>query len=221
MPGYQTRILDVTIGGQPYRLRALADKQQFSDPDGSAESAGISSASWSLFGQLWPAGHALAELMSDFPMAGKRVLELGCGLGLASIVLQRRGVDITASDHHPLAGMFLVDNARRNDELPLAYLELPWDRVDDLLGRFDLIIGADLLYERGQSAALAAFVGRHAKAMAQVIVFDPGRGNTGAFNSALALLGFSVDEKRLAFGDDDHAPFRGRQLIYSRGAAHA
>ena len=103
MPGYATRLLTLRFGGQDYRIRALSDLQQFADPHGRAERAGISSAMWSLFGQVWPAGRVLAQAMSQFDVAGKRVLELGCGLGLASLVLQRRQCDVTASDHHPLA----------------------------------------------------------------------------------------------------------------------
>ena len=56
---YRTRIIDVSLSGDDYRIRALADRQQYADPDGLAERAGISSAQWCLFGQLWPAGRIL------------------------------------------------------------------------------------------------------------------------------------------------------------------
>lgn len=55
MPGYSVRHEQVTVGGHLYRLRVLSDRQQFSDPDGHGARLGISSAQWSLFGQLWPA----------------------------------------------------------------------------------------------------------------------------------------------------------------------
>ena len=53
MPGYETRKLDVRVGAFKARIRALSDHNQFADPNGKAEDAGICSASWSLFGQLW------------------------------------------------------------------------------------------------------------------------------------------------------------------------
>src|SRR3954467_11935213 len=102
--GYEVETSVVRIGAHDLRIRALRDRQQFSDPDGAAERAGISSASWPMFGVLWPSGVALAEEMADFPIDVKRILEVGCGIGLASLVLKRRGADITACDHHPLAG---------------------------------------------------------------------------------------------------------------------
>ena len=79
MPGYRTRQLAVKLGGHEYKIRALSDLQQFADPHGIAERVGISSAQWSLFGQVWPSGRVLAEAMSTFDVAGKRILEIGCG----------------------------------------------------------------------------------------------------------------------------------------------
>jgi len=61
MSGYTTCELTVRLGGHGYRIRALSDRQQFADPNGAAERAGISSALWSLFGQVWPSGRVLAR----------------------------------------------------------------------------------------------------------------------------------------------------------------
>jgi predicted nicotinamide N-methyase len=66
-------------------IRSLLDKQQFFDPDGAALALGISSAFWSLFGLLWPSGSKLAERLATRPVSvQERILELGCGLALAS-----------------------------------------------------------------------------------------------------------------------------------------
>jgi predicted nicotinamide N-methyase len=216
MPGYSTRQLTVLLGGHDYLIRALSDRQQFADPHGEAERLGISPALWGLFGQLWPAGALLAEAMAIHEVAGKRVLELGCGLALSSLVLQRRKADITASDHHPLAELFLRRNARQN-HLPLvAYRDLPWAIPDASLGRFDLIIGSDILYERGHAELLAALVLRHAGEHAEILITDPGRGNSARFSKALALQGFAVDEILSRLNAADIPPFRGRLLSYRR-----
>ncbi len=219
MPGYTTRQLDVRLGGHAYRIRALSDLQQFADPNGAAERAGISSALWSLFGQVWPSGRVLAEAMSGFDVAGKRILELGCGLGLSSLVLQRRRADIIASDHHPLAQSFLAHNAMLNNLPTIAYRDLPWAVPDRTLGRFDLIIGSDLLYERDHAALLAATIARHARPDAEVLITDPGRGNSGPFTRALAAQGYAVSERRSRFDEHDIAPFRGRLLSYRRASS--
>jgi predicted nicotinamide N-methyase len=215
-PGYKVEISTLSIGGIDYRIRALSDRQQFSDPDGSAERAGVSPASWPIFGVIWPSGRALAEAMATFAVEGQRVLELGCGLGLASLVLQRRRADITASDYHPLAGEFLQANAALNDLPPIAFRQAAWSEPQPELGRFDLIVASDVLYERDHPALVAGFVERHAARQAAVVVVDPGRGRCGQLTRLLAAAGFDATEQRLAFAPSELPPFRGRLLTYRR-----
>ena len=216
MPGYNVKTSTVTVGEHAYQIRSLSDKQQYADPQGLAELAGISSASWSLFGQLWPAGQVLANAMSVIPIAGRRILEIGCGLGLSSMVLQRRGADITASDHHPLAASFLKHNADINFLKPLIYVDLSWQKPHATLGTFDLIIGSDILYERDHAQMLAELIERHAKPRAEIITTDPGRGVSAAFSRAMLAQGFHIEETRCRFNDADVAPFRGRLISYLR-----
>ena len=216
MPGYATRELVVCLGGRDYLIRALSDLQQFADPQHLAERAGISSALWSLFGQVWPSGRVMAEAMVVQDIDGKRILELGCGLGLSSLVLQQRHADITASDHHPLAESFLRHNAAQNAMLAIIYRDLRWEVPDLTLGLFDLIIGSDVLYETGHADQLAATVLRHAAADAEILITDPGRGNSSSFTRAMALQGYAVTEQRSRFNQGDVAPFRGRLLSYRR-----
>ena len=77
----------------------------------------------------------------------------------------------------------------------MAYRDLPWEIPDATLGRFDLIIGSDMLYERGHSELLAAIMLRHASEHTEILITDPGRGNSARFSKAMALQGFGVDEQ--------------------------
>lgn len=217
MPGFATRNLTVSIGGHAYRLRVLSDRQQFADPDGHGARLGISSAQWSLFGQLWPSERLLAQAMSRADIAGKRVLELGCGIGLASLVLQRRGAEIVASDIHPLAESFLAYNAALNALPALHYRQLRWDQPLPTLGEFDMIIASDVLYERDHADLLSRVVERHARPACEVLITDPGRGQSTAFTRRLDAQGFTVDEEHCAMDDDDRVK-RGRLLHYRREA---
>lgn len=144
--------------------------------------------------------------MSSFEVAGKRVLELGCGLGLSSLLLQRRKADITASDHRPLAELFLRRNAMQNQLPYVTYRDLPREVIDRTLGRFDLIIGSDVLYERGHSEPRAAIVLRHASEHGEIRITDPGRSNSPRFSKATALQGYGVDEQRTGFDAADLPP---------------
>jgi len=217
MPGYETRIIDVDVGGHRYRLRVLSDNQQFSDPDGHGDRLGISSAQWSLFGQVWPVGILLAEVMDTAEMTGKRILELGCGIGLPSLVLQRRGADVVASDIHPLAEPFLAYNSALNGLPSVHFRQLDWEEPLPTLGDFDKIIGSDLLYERDHPEALAAVIERHARPQAEVVLTDAGRGHTSAFSREMEALGFDVEESHHPLENADGATIRARLLRYRRG----
>ena len=82
----QTRIDTHQFGGVDYHIRCLVDGNQFDDPEGIAEALGISPASWPFFGMRWPSGLLLADLVSRLALGKGRMLELGCGLGIASLV---------------------------------------------------------------------------------------------------------------------------------------
>jgi predicted nicotinamide N-methyase len=232
MPGYRTKQERISIAGvDDLVIRSLLDRQQFSDADGAAERLGISSAAWPLFGLLWPSGALLAARLGARPVtAGERILEIGCGLALASLVGHRRGADVTASDRHPLTAAFLAENLRLNGLLPMKYLHGDWeaaavpdgDSAGVGAGRFDLVIGSDLLYERDAGGALAGFVGRHAKASCEVWIVDPDRSNRPAFNRRMAADGFERREERLdRAASAAAAAYKGRLLVYRRKlAAH-
>lgn len=215
MPGYEVKLQQVAVaGGAGLAIRSLRDRQQFSDPLGLAAAAGISPASWPLFGQVWPSAQKLADIMQTRAFGSRRILEIGCGLGLASLVIHRRLGDITASDCHPLVESFLLANLRLNQLPDMKYRTGNWTRTNPGLGEFDLIIGSDVLYERGQPEQLAAFIALHAAPGAEVLIIDPNRDNRGEFNRRMAMLGYSISETLLDAPLDDGAPYRGRLLRY-------
>jgi predicted nicotinamide N-methyase len=93
--------------------------------------------------ELWPAATALAAALPD--LAGLRVVELGCGLGLPSLVAAARGAEVTASDWAEDAVALLRENATRNGLVLRAEVRdwrEPWPE------RFDVALAADVLYER-------------------------------------------------------------------------
>lgn len=212
-------------------IRSLLDKQQFHDPLGLALHLGISSATWPLFGLLWPSGSRLAERMALRPVnPQERILEIGCGLALSSLVGHRRGADMTASDCHPETAGFLRENLRLNGLAPMAYRHGQWGSQPviqnsdiALTGQFNLIVGSDILYERDEQGTLAQFIDSHATPLAEVWVVDPNRGNRSHFNRHMAALGFALQEERLdrpaiAAGPDGvaQAAYKGRMLTYTR-----
>jgi predicted nicotinamide N-methyase len=228
MTGYRTKDERIAIAGVgDLIIRSLLDREQFFDPLGEAERMGISSAAWPMFGLVWPSGTHLAARIALRPVcSGERILEIGCGLALASLVGHRRGADITASDYHPLAERFLQENLRLNDLAPMKYRQGRWSAPEQpegedapeacaVRGQFDLIIGSDLLYERDANADLARFIARHSSPAGEVWIIDPYRSNRPVFNRQMAAQGFLVREECLSTpASACAAAYKGRLLIY-------
>ncbi len=225
LPGYLTKHEDIAvIGVANLHIRSLLDRNQFFDPVGEAENLGISSATWPLFGLLWPSGTRLAERIAMHSVnAQEHILEIGCGLALASIVAHRRGADVTASDCHPLAAGFLQRNVRLNGLPPMPYLHGQWggaavQTIDAASSkRYDLIIGSDVLYERDSKGDLATYIADKAAPVVEVWIVDPDRSNRSAFSQRMLALGFSLQEERLDIAASQHiAAYKGRLLTYRR-----
>lgn len=197
-------------------LRTLRDNQQFSDPEKTAENLGISSASWPLFGILWPSGQVLAHFMREFDIQGKRILEVGCGIGLTSLMLNQREANITATDYHPEAGAFLSVNTDLNEDVAIPFVRTGWADADCGMGDFDLIIGSDLLYETEHIELLSGFIDQHATPHCQVILVDPGRGNHAKFSKRMVSLGYDHSQHKPEETGFLERPFKGQILQYQR-----
>ncbi len=209
---YQT----IEIGTTDIHLCTLRDKQQFSDPAGEAKDLGISSASWPIFGVVWPSSLVLANYMQDYLTEGKRILEIGCGIALSSLLLNEREDDITATDYHPEVESFLQRNTQLNNGSCIAYERVDWANDQSQLGQFDLIIGSDLLYEDQHIPLLADFIQAHARPACDVIIVDPGRGRKNKFSLQMSGHGFTGNHTKPTQPDYLDTLFKGHILTYSR-----
>jgi predicted nicotinamide N-methyase len=107
------------------------------------------------------------------------VVELGCGLGVPSLVAAACGADVTALDWAPEAVSLLERNAAGN-ELGLHAVCADWRTFE---GEFDLVLGADLLYEQRNADALLDLLPRLAP---EVLLAEPGRPHSAAFFAGAA-----------------------------------
>ncbi len=131
---------------------------------------------WSV---LWRSGVALARELDGAPLRGVRVVELGCGLALPSIAAARAGADVLATDGTPEALTLAERNADANG-VRLTTALADWFEPAELLrqGPFDVVLAADVLYERQNVAALLTLLPRLAP---EAWVADPGRPAASAF----------------------------------------
>lgn len=188
---YQT----LEFGAIDIHVRTLRDRQEFFDKDGIAGKLGISSSQWSLFGVIWPSSEILARYMYQQNLTNKRVLEVGCGIGLTSLLLNHQKVNITATDYHPEVKSYLDLNTELNEDKPIPFFQADWnDKKIEKIEKFDTVLCSDLLYERESGQKLANFVERYTKDECEVIVVDPNRGHLSKFTKAMLECSY-VHEK--------------------------
>ncbi|HEX6582409.1 MAG TPA: 50S ribosomal protein L11 methyltransferase [Thermoleophilaceae bacterium] len=128
---------------------------------------------------LWRSGVALARELDGMPLRGLRVVEIGCGLAVPSIAAARAGATVLATDIDAEAPPLVARNARAND-VQVETAVVDWAQPDELVSRapFDLVLAADVLYERASVAPLLSLLPRLAP---EVWLADPGRPAAGAF----------------------------------------
>jgi|SRR5665213_1699113 len=157
--------------------------------------------------ELWDSargiGIHLAGAMKNFETASRmgqarrlRVLDLGCGMGMAGTVAAALGADVVFADLEPPALLFAQLNS-----LPwrkrVRARRLNWQR-DSLDRRFDLIIGADILYERAQWPFLETFWRRHLAEEGQILLGEPGRQTGDLFIEWIVARGWMIGTTEIA-----------------------
>ena len=134
-----------------------------------------------------------ASLSSCLPvsLSSASVLDLGCGMGLSGTVAAALGAKVMFADIEPPALLF----ARLNS--------LPWRRrvrarrvnwkTDRLGEKFDVILGADIIYERGQWEYLEPFWREHLKEGGVVMLGEPGRQTGDLFIAWVKGRGWTLE----------------------------
>jgi predicted nicotinamide N-methyase len=168
---------EIELPGGPLRIQQPRESAELPD-DGPVEWAPLVPY-WSV---LWRSGIALARELEDEDLAGRRVVELGCGLAVPSLAAARAGASVLATDADPEALELLHRNAGQND-LGVDVAVIDWTSataIDQLIARgpFDLVLAADVLYERPTVARMLSLLPRLAPV---AWLADPARPTAAVF----------------------------------------
>jgi predicted nicotinamide N-methyase len=176
-------LLDVVIrpvdmpGGTVYVVRP-------SDWDALRDEEGAAARPVPYWARLWPSGHALALALAAAPPGpGTRVLELGCGLGLPSLVAARGGADVLATDASSDAVAFTAHNLSLN-ELEATVACADWTKDGDFFverGPFDLVLAADIFYTTANADEAVRLLPRLVEPNGEVWLADPDRAGARRF----------------------------------------
>lgn len=132
------------------------------------------------FGVVWPSARALALFMSERKklFTKKKGIEVGCGLGIPSILAKKLGAQVTASDFHPDVKDWIQKNAELN-HVQLDYVEWDWGNTkppkEIEMGAYDFVLASDVLYEKQHPEELVQALVKLVKPDGSIYLSDPGR----------------------------------------------
>jgi len=139
--------------------------------EASLEKAGLPPPYWAF---AWPGGQACARHVLDNPrlVAGRRVLDLAAGCGVAAVAAAKMGARASASEIDRFALAAIGLNAELNG---VEVTQVDRDVLDDPPGDWDTVLAGDLCYERPMADRVASWIKAQARAGVTVLMGDPGR----------------------------------------------
>ena len=155
---------------------------------------------------LWPSAVGLAQALAERPslLSGARVLEIGCGIGLAGLAADASGAArVVQTDYHEDALHLARCNAMQNGIGRVEMRRGDWrDFPADLCGVSDWVIGSDVLYDREMHDTLERLLPRLVAPGGTILLSDPLRPQALSFVERLEDSGFwrtEVDAQKIVF----------------------
>jgi 2-polyprenyl-3-methyl-5-hydroxy-6-metoxy-1,4-benzoquinol methylase len=182
---YNPDIVAVDVGGRTFDIFVPSRIDDFINPLNPLQA-------FPLWAKIWPAAHVLAGLLAKTaPERGRRMIEVGGGLGLVSVAAASAGHRITLSESDPVALEFARATALLNGLADLPVIRLDWNS-DPGPERFDVIVGSELVYRREDIQPLVSLFSRLLADGGHILLAGERRRAMGEFLSRGAPL-FAVD----------------------------
>ena len=141
---------------------------------------------------IWPSSRVLARALANENGTGRTMLELGAGLGLATIGAMRAGYDVLASDYYDDALLFTSANAWRTLKREPRTRMIDWRDLPADLAVADRVVAADVLYEDRYPPLVANVIARTLAPGGVATIADPGRPMIAQFFELLPSLGLRL-----------------------------
>jgi len=171
---YQTEQRESVIGKRLFRFLVPQSLEQFLDPEDPFNQ-------FPLWTKIWEASLVLAHrLAATPPVADRRWLELGAGIGVVGIVAAAFQHDITITEYDAHALNFIKANAHLNQCPQDRIIQLDWLQPA-LTRRFDRIVGSELIYNERDFPALGALFKSLLKPNGEILLAGEMRQTNRAF----------------------------------------
>ncbi|MCG6909835.1 MAG: methyltransferase [Deltaproteobacteria bacterium] len=206
LASYETTTREMTIHGRRYTFRVPLDIDRFIEADDPLQH-------FPLWARIWKASWIMADHLARMPVAaGGSILEIGAGLGVASIVASSLGHRVTMTEYDAHALAFARANAAINgcDDLRIARLD--W-HAPDFKERFDTIVGSEVLYHERDFDALMHLFTNYLNTTGRVFLsMKPRRSALAFFNRAQKKFKISMKKIGMKAQDEDSQIFLCRMV---------
>jgi predicted nicotinamide N-methyase len=186
---FRTRIRVVELAGREVELLSPANADDLISEDDYVKDERLP-----YWADLWPSAQILAREVREMRLAGERVLELGCGLGLVAIGAALAGGDVTATDYYADAVLFAKVNVAAATGSTISARMVDWTAMPADLGRFDVVLTSDVLYEPRYAELVASAITATLRRGGEAIVADPGRIACASFLTECESRGLVVSD---------------------------
>jgi len=150
--------------------------------------------------EVWPASLLLGRWLHEHAarIAGRRCLDMGCGLGLTALAASRLGARVVGLDYEWPALRY----ARRNQRLNLdpaadvqpGWVQMDWRAPGLRPGAFAYVWGGDIMYERRFIEPVARFLAHSLAPGGLVWLAEPNRGLYSEFRAHMLNLGWRCEK---------------------------
>ena len=197
---YRTFTQEIRLGSLRFDFTSVAEPNLVLDEVAAREAqraragaAPSDSAEIPYWAELWDSARGLASTLCEFPLnSNTHVLDLGCGMGLVGSTAAAAGARVLLADVAPTALLFARLNTLPFTPRPRTR-RLDWRR-DQLNERFDLIAGADILYEKSQWEFLHRFWSVHLAENGTILLGEPGRQSGDLFIPWIQNQGWTLEQ---------------------------
>lgn len=196
----------ISVGGHEFHLQRIRDCEPLLDSISEQEFNDDERVPY--WAELWPSSIALAGyiLENRTSFSAKSVIEIGCGLGLTGMAAHLAGANVLFTDYDQTALDYTEKNFLRNFKQPARVKILDW-RANTINAKFDILIAADVLYEKRWLQPVLDTIRAIVQPDGQVYLAEPGRSIASKFFSMVQDLGWKSEKQS-------------REIIYESTVRH-
>ena len=201
---YKTEIVPITVSGQSLRCLKIVDLDEIILER--LETTDLNEAELPYWGKIWEASILLAAYLIAQPVVpGRKILEIGTGLGVSGLFAASCGHDVTLSDHKEEIIRFIRANTLLNnlDNVPVISVDWTQPASNQL---YDWIVGSEVVYHRSTYDSMVQFLQQSLKPSGTIFLAKSTSLPANVFFSKLTqYFKFKQLDKVMRSGDQEFA----------------